>query len=494
MSEEKSSYRQILKATSIFWGVQLFNIFISLIRSKFVSVLLGPVGIGINGLFNSTLGLVAGFTNFGLSISAVKNTAEAYSTGDTEKVSTVVTVLKKLVWLTGIFGAITTIVLSKWLSTVSFGNADYTYAFMYLSVTLLINQLTSGNLVVLQGLRKLKQIAQSSLIGSVIGLLISIPLFYFYKLDGIVPSIIFTSIISYVLSFYYYSKIKIEKAILNKEIVKEQGLEMLNKGFLLSVSSMINLGANYLILIYISYVSGVRDVGLYNAGFAIINTYVGMIFTAMSTDYYPRLSAVAHDNCQSSKLINQQGELTVLILAPILTVFIVFIEFIVILLYSTEFVEISKMIQIAALGMFFKGASWPIGFIMLSKGDSKVFFWSEFFAIGYTLLLNILFYNIFGITGLGASFLLSYVLVFIQVYLIAKYKYEYNIQKSFLYILGIQFFLGICAFLVVLFLNSLQSKIIGSGIIIASSAYSLFQFNKLLNIKELINGLLNKKG
>ena len=45
MTEEQSSYRQIVKATSVFGGVQGFNILISIIRSKVVAVLLGPAGI-----------------------------------------------------------------------------------------------------------------------------------------------------------------------------------------------------------------------------------------------------------------------------------------------------------------------------------------------------------------------------------------------------------------------------------------------------------------
>ena len=71
MSEEKASYRQIMKATSIFGGVQVINIIISIVRSKFVAVLLGPGGMGIYGLFISTTGLIEKITNLGLSTSAV---------------------------------------------------------------------------------------------------------------------------------------------------------------------------------------------------------------------------------------------------------------------------------------------------------------------------------------------------------------------------------------------------------------------------------------
>ena len=69
--EQKCSYRQIVKATSLFGGVQFFQIIISVIRSKFVAILLGPAGMGVVGLLTATTGLVAGLTNFGLGTSAV---------------------------------------------------------------------------------------------------------------------------------------------------------------------------------------------------------------------------------------------------------------------------------------------------------------------------------------------------------------------------------------------------------------------------------------
>jgi O-antigen/teichoic acid export membrane protein len=155
---------------------------------------------------------------------------------------------------------------------------------------------------------------------------------------------------------------------------------MLQMGFMISLSGLLAVGASYIVRIFISRTGGVEQVGLYNAGFAIINTYVGLVFTAMATDYYPRLSAVAHDNRLCKQTINQQAEIAILILAPILVVFLTFINWVVILLYSRQFIAVNGMIYWAALGMFFKAASWSIAFIFLAKGSSKLFFWNELIA------------------------------------------------------------------------------------------------------------------
>ena len=138
MQEQRSSYRQIVKATSLFGGVQFFQILISVVRSKFVAILLGPSGMGIVGLLTSTTGLITGLTNFGLGTSAIKNISEATATNDNARISSVITVMRRLVWLTGLLGAIVTLVFSPWLSEFTFGNRDYTLAFIWISVTLLL--------------------------------------------------------------------------------------------------------------------------------------------------------------------------------------------------------------------------------------------------------------------------------------------------------------------------------------------------------------------
>ena len=69
--EKDDSYSHILKYTSLFGGVQGLGILVGIVRNKLVALLLGPDGMGLVSLFNSTIKLVSDSTNFGLSMSAV---------------------------------------------------------------------------------------------------------------------------------------------------------------------------------------------------------------------------------------------------------------------------------------------------------------------------------------------------------------------------------------------------------------------------------------
>ena len=95
MSSTKSQYKQIVKATSLFGGVQVFTIIVLIVKSKFVALYIGPLGVGIVGLYTTTIALVTSVTNFGLKTSSVKNISEAYATGDAIKVATIIGVLRK---------------------------------------------------------------------------------------------------------------------------------------------------------------------------------------------------------------------------------------------------------------------------------------------------------------------------------------------------------------------------------------------------------------
>lgn len=481
-----------MKAASLFGGAQVFNIIIAIIRSKFIAILLGPTGIGIATLFTTTIGLISGLTNFGLGTSAVRDISAANATGNQLRISTIVKVFRRLVWITGILGTLVAIICSSWLSQLTFGNTDYTIAFIWISITLLFKQISAGQLAVLQGMRKLQYLAKANVIGSALGLIFTVPLYYKLGIKGIVPAIIMAALISLLLSWYFAFKIKTEPIKVSSVRTFAEGKSMLLMGFMISLSSLITLGASYVVRIFINNTGGVEQVGLYSAGFAIINTYVGLIFTAMGADYFPRLSAVAHSNKLSKEFINQQAEMIILVLAPIIMIFLIFIQWIVITLYSDKFIAIDEMIHWAAMGMFFKASSWSIGFILLAKGASKIFFWSEVLANTYLLILNLIGYNYFGLEGLGISFFIGYVIHLFQIYLTAKISYQYAFDTIFFRIFIIQFLLAASCFIVMRFIDKPYSYYIGIILIFISGWYSYRELSNRIGLKELVTQRFKK--
>jgi O-antigen/teichoic acid export membrane protein len=483
----KSAYRQIMKATSIFGGVQVAEIVIQVIRSKFIAVLLGPIGMGIAGLLTTTINFIGVLSDFGLGTSAVKDIAAAHATGNENRIATVTTVLRRLVWITGILGTLITTVLSPWLSQLAFGNRDYTLAFIWISGTLLFAQLRSGQLVLLQGMRKIQYLAKANLYGSIIGLIVTVPLYYVLGLTGIVPGIIITSIIALTLSWIFVRKISIPAVKVTKARTIAEGKGMLTMGFTISLSVLLSVGASYIVRVFIGRTGNLADVGLYSAGFSIVTMYVAMIFNAMGTDFYPRLSSVAQDKEQCNRTINQQAEIAILILAPILIVFLIFIHWVVILLYSKKFIPINHMVLWAALGMFFKVVIWLVGFLFIVKGNIKVYFWNEFASTIYTLILNLVGYHFLGLTGLGISFFVSYLMAMTQAFVIAKIKFQFFFERSALLLFFYQFGLAVAAFLVVYNIDNFFKYLAGVVLIGISGFLSFKELDKRIALKVILS-------
>lgn len=486
MSESQSSYRQIFKATSLFGGVQVIVILIGIVKTKFIAIWLGTAGVGIMGLLTAPLSLIAALTGLGLSISAVREISEASGSSDQLHIAKTVKIFRRWVWLTGILGMGLTITLAPMLSTWSFGNSKYTSAFLILSITLLLTDIAAGQKVLLQGMRRLKHMAKSTVIGASLGLLTSLPLYYLYGIDGIVPSLLITSFSSLIVSWYYSRKITLQKVKISYLDSFKGGATMVKLGVVLAFSGLIGSLIRYIISAYISKKGGVEQVGLYQAGFTLITGYIGIVFIAMSTDYFPRLAGTK-DNKECIKLINQQIEMALLIIAPICIALMIALPVVIRLLYSSAFLGTIPMLEWVLISVILKTIVWSIGFLFLAKADYSTSFKIDnitnvLFLGGYIIM-----YSIMGLQGIGIAELILYCFAVILAFYYAKKKYDFAFQKYTLEIIFLSFTVSFCVFMVLKIMErDLFSYIISITLLILISYLSLKSLDKRLDIKSVI--------
>ena len=491
-NKEKASYKSILKATSLFGGLQIYIILIQVIRSKVIAVLLGPVGVGIEGLFKSGIELVQNVVGLGLANSAVREVADAKGTNDENKISRVIFLIKKLVWLTGLLGLFIFAVLSPWLSQFTFGNQDYTVPFILLSVILLFDQICAGQKVVLQGLSKYKQLAKATAYGTTVGLLVSVPMYYFIGVDGIVPTLILNSLCALLFSWHFSKQIPVKKTDMGIKKVFSESQNMIKMGFSICLSTAEAGLIAYLLRSYIRLEDGTESVGFFQAGFVLVTSYVGLVFNAMSTDFYPRLANVNKDNLKCRRIINEQGVVASCLLTPIVVAFITFLPIVIYILYTNEFQVIGLYILWASLGMMFRLSSWLVSFMFLAKGVAKLFIVNETIAKLYFFVLNIIGYKFGGLEGLGIAFALSYFIYTIQVYAIAhvKYGFQYSLEFLRLFLLMLVF---VMITIVLCKLPLAYRYSLGSLMVIISLMTSYKILDKKMNVGQLIRAKLRTK-
>jgi O-antigen/teichoic acid export membrane protein len=493
VSDSKSSYQQILKTTSLFGGVQFFNILISIVRTKLIAVFIGPSGMGIIALLNSTLGVISSISGFGIETSAVKNISEDYKNDDLKTVSKTIKIVKKIVFFTGIFGMLLTILFSKVLSIITFGDSSQSYSFIFIAITVLLKQLSSGQLAILQGLRQMKLLAKATLYGNLFGLLFSIPLYYFLGIDAIIPTIIVASLSAFIFSFYYSNKIKTEKEKVPNSVLLLEGKSIVKLGFMLTISSVLTLLSTYLVQIYIGKNGGLEQVGFYNAGFTLLNSYVGIIFTVMSTDYFPKLSSINTDNSKVRESVIQQAFISIIIITPIIVLFLTFISVIIPIIYTANFNAIIPMVCFGIIGMLFRAVSWAMGFILIAKGDSKMFIKT---AIGFnilSLIMNVVGYYFYGLEGLGFSFCVYFFFHFIGLKIITKNRYDFYFNPDFYKIYFVCFVLCVSTFLLRYIEIPVLKYSLMTLMILISFAFSFYLLNKKMNVSEIFTSFVQRK-
>ena len=487
MSSEGANYRGIFKATALLGSVQLFNIIISVVRNKVVSFLLGPAGMGIVGLLQSTSSAIYGISNCGLTSSALKNISVAYEKNDLVSLGKVVYIIKRLLWITGTIAAVICISMSRQLSLWSFGNEDFTIPYRWLSISLLLMQMTNGNLMIIKCCRQLKMYAKANLIGNFVSLFITVPLYFVWGVDAIVPALILLSLSTFIISFLYERKLNITEHKVNKVEFKQVSLDIFKIGIVVAFASVLPDLLAYYLRIFMSSHGGVADVGYYAAGFAILNSYVGMIFTAMSTDFIPRLSAVVDDNAACQDTINKQVRIAAMVLLPILTLFIIFSKLIVIVLYSDQFFPMIGMMTWGAVGCFIRSADWSMGNLFVPKRDTKEYLVINWLVAAISIGLNISLYLLWGITGLGVALLLLYLseTIITAIYMKVKYNIVFENDVIVINVLGTAFLVFVVLINSFLGNANVLSMVINALMIISVFLYSYKSLNKYLGVNLL---------
>lgn len=494
--EEKNtenSHKTILNATSIFGFAQAMKMVVSIIGSKFIAFFLGPFGIGILGLLNNTISIISSLTSFGITITGVREVSLANADNDQKKFSERFIVLQRWSFYTAILGVFFTIIFSKFLSKLTFGTSEYYLWFVALSVNFVFVNLSTSRIALLQGLRMIKSIAISNVVASVLITIISVPIFYFFKLDGIIAVILLSSCINLIVNFYFTKNIKIDQISLSLTETFQKGKPLMKMGFLLSINVIFGQICSYIIKLFLNgNGSSAEILGLFEVSSVILVSYVGLIFNAMGTDFYPRITDAQNDNYKVKELVNDQIEMGLLLVTPAI-IFLYFCGPILLeLLYTKHFLGVLFIFKAALLAIIVKAIIWPLAFVILAKGDNKFYFKQEIFSDLFLLITTLVLYHYLGLIGIGIASLVQFVMYALYVFPILKKKYEFSIRRDTSQVIAICFIFGILASLVTFVLEYPYAYFPLGIILVFSINYSYRELNYRVDVSSYFRKIKNK--
>ena len=470
--ENDELYSHVLKFTGLFGGVQGLNVLIGLVRNKFVALLLGPGGMGLVSLFNTTVQLISQATHLGISFSAVRHISEYYDAENTEKVAHYVKVVRGWCLLTALVGMLVCVVLGPFLSSATFSWGDHTLHFVLLAPAIGMIAITGGETAILKGQRKLGALALVQIVAALASLVISIPIYYFFWQAGIVPVIVLMAFVTMCATLWFSLRLFPLQFGGTYGILGE-GMEMVRLGVAYTLAAVIGTASEMLIRSYLNVVGDLDVLGLYNAGYMLTITYAGMVFSAMETDYYPRLSAVQHDIQATNETVNRQMEVSLLLVSPMLAALIIALPVVVPLLFSQEFLPVVGMAQVAALAMYMKVLTLPVAYITLARGYSLSYLFLETSYFVAFVILIFFGYRYWGLFGTGVAITLAHVFEFFLVNAYAYKKYGYRSSATVYGYAIVQGALGLLAYILTLVADGYLYWAVGALIVMLSGLLSL---------------------
>lgn len=417
---EKSSYHQILKASSIMGGAAGINMLLSMVRVKFAALLIGATGVGLNASFTAMQGLVGTVAGLGLQSSAVREIAVTVGTGDQQAIGRAVLTLRRLCWLTGLAGMAAMLLLSPLLSQLTFGNRDYVPDIAALGLVILFANISGGQMALIQGMRRIGDLARVNVIGAALGTVAAIGFYTTLGLRGIIPTLVTVAAAQLALSWWYARRVPVPKVALSLQQTFAEAGDMVRLGLVMMSSGLMGSAVTYIAITLITQHAGVQAAGLYSAAFALSGMFVGFVLGAMGADYYPRLTGVAHDRAAMNRLVNEQTEVGILLALPGLLATLALAPWILRIFYSHEFLGASGMLQWFTLGCMGRVISWPLGFVMLALGKGRWFLFTETTFNLVHVVMIALGLKMFGIEGVAIGFFVMYLGYILAVYLVCR--------------------------------------------------------------------------
>lgn len=436
---QDNAYDRIVKYTGLFGGVQGLVVLISVVRTKLVSVLLGTTGFGINESFNRSINLVKSTTDLGIPFSAVRNISEYMEAGKSDELARSVLVTRSWALLTAVLGMALCVLLSAFFSWWAFeGDRGYTLSFILLSPAVLFSAINGGEMAILKGARLLRQIAMSQLLTVAVTFCISIPLFFWLGLRGLVPSLVLVSLASMTVTCAYsFRAFPYRVRPFSKDVLSD-GVGMIRLGVWFTITSFLGSGAFAVVANWLMKNGNAETTGIYSAGYLLVS-YLGMfVFSAMESDYFPRLSSVNADNAKVSEMVNSQAEVALLLMSPMVVAFMVFLGWIVSIFLSAKFADAVPMAQFAVLSLVFKSMTQPMSYISLAKGDSRTFLLQEALYDVFFVAAVILAYKWGGVRMTGLALAAASVFDILAVRAITGARYGFRFSRQALKVLSMQ--------------------------------------------------------
>ena len=481
------SYRRILAASSLIGGSTAINILVGIVKVKVLALLLGPAGIGLMGIYQNVVSTAATIFGLGLEGSGVRKLAS--SSGDDQAVSLV----QRTLWISnvtlGLIAVALLMLFQQSLSMLLFDTEQYSDSIAWLGVGVFFSLVASSQTAVIQGMRRVADLARVNIYGAIGGAASGVLAIFILGDSGLVAFVVTAPVFSAITALFYAKRLTNTATSVNDEDVLREWYGLLKLGVPMMIAALATLVTQLVARSLVLKELGVDAAGYYQAAWAISMTYIGFVLTAMGADYFPRLSAAINDHAIARRMVNEQTEVSLLLVAPLFIGMFIFASWVITLLYSDSFGPAIELLRWQIMGDVLKVLAWPMGFIVLAQGRGGLFVFTQLNWNAVYLITLWLGLSDYGLVVVGVSFLVAYIIQVIVVRLIAGSLIGFKWRMSNVVVAFCLMLVCSVAMVMTAYTNiSGWGYLVGGLVVVVFSAYSVHRLNKLMDFSGWIRG------
>jgi PST family polysaccharide transporter len=424
------SYRAIVRTSAVIGGSSALNVAIGIVRTKALAMLLGPAGYGLMGAYSLVVDLARTLSQMGLGASGVRRIAAAVGTGDRARIALTVAVLRRTSLACGLIGALALAAFARPVAVMTFGDDAHAGGVALLGAAVFLSVVAGGQSALLQGMRRVGDLARLTVVGGIASTVVGVPLVWFYGEDGVAPTLVAIAAAISFASWRYARRVRVDEvgapsdfdaavephawpsvqvpAAGAAQLWREAG-SLLRLGLVFMATGLVSMGAAYAVRILVLHHDGLAGAGIYQAAWTIGGVYIGFVLQSLGTDFYPRLVVAMREPEAGHRLVDEQTRIGLLIALPGVLATITLAPLALHLLYSPAFAAAASTLRWICLGMALRVLTWPIGFIVIALDRQRLFVAIEIAWAAANVGLAAWCVPRWGVDGAGIAFLGAYV-------------------------------------------------------------------------------------
>ena len=468
-----SEYGASVGAVSLVGGASVLNIFFGIIRMKVAAILLGPAGVGILGLFQQLIATASTLFALGFRESGTRQIADAQANRSIIEQGFV---RRALFWSAlglAITGGTVFFALRNWFAAIILEDPLKGAEIGWLALGVALTVAAGSQQALLNGLRQVRTLALITVLTGALSAIIAITALVLCRDAAMVVFVLASPVASFVLGHYFVARLpRPEGPSVGLSRLGPEWASMVRLGLAVMLAALVVAVGHLAIRTILQHELGSEALGLFTAAWLISQYYIGFLYAALTMDYYPRLTAAISDREAASQIINEQTEIGLLFAAPLFLMMMALAPYVLLVLYSQEFIQAADTLRWFVLGDILKTAAHPIGFALLAASAGRIYLGLRIFSIAVFVIIAVLLIPVFGISGAGISYMLMYLIYLPIVFLLVKSLTGFSVQPKVVSVFGLTFFSAI-AIASLSFWSSLVSAILGSVFAILVGLFSL---------------------